>query len=98
MTLRVVFRRAAHDEFSEAAAWYDRQRSGLGDEFVAEIEIAIGRAAESPILYPMVFGDIRRTATRRFPYSIFFRVRGEFLVVLAVFHGRRDPQKWQRWT
>src|SRR5271167_4553425 len=95
MTLRVVFRRAAQSEFVEAAAWYDGQRPGLGEEFVHEIESAIGRAAESPELYPIVFGDVRRTTARRFPYSIFFRVRDEMFVVLAVFHGRRDPQVWQ---
>lgn len=98
MTLRVVFRRAAQADFSESAAWYERQRSGLGDEFVTEVEIAIGRAAESPSLYPFVLGDVRRVVTRRFPYSILFRERREFLVVLAVFHGRRDPQTWQRRT
>ena len=40
MTLRVVFRRAAKDEFGDAAAWYDNRRSGLGEEFAVEIEQA----------------------------------------------------------
>jgi hypothetical protein len=41
MTLRVVFRRAAKDEFERAAVWYDEQRSGLGEEFIHEIEQAV---------------------------------------------------------
>lgn len=98
MTLRVVLRRAAQAEFLEAISWYNQRRSGLGEEFVHEIESAINRAAQSPTLYPLASGDVQRTVARRFPYSIFFRVRGETLVVLAVFHGRRDPQIWQRRT
>jgi len=45
MTLRIVFRRAAKNEFEEAAARYDEQRPGLGEEFIIEIEQAVGRAA-----------------------------------------------------
>lgn len=41
MTFRIVFRRAAKSEFEDAAAWYDERRSGLGEEFVVEIEEAI---------------------------------------------------------
>lgn len=96
MTLRVVFRRAAIIEFEEAAVWYDNQRLGLGDEFMAEIEQAIANAAVAPQRFPVVFGDIRRTVARRFPFSVYFRVRAAAMVVLAVFHGRRNPAIWQR--
>ena len=96
MTLRVVFRRAAKSEFEDAAVRYDEQRAGLGEEFVVEMEQAITRAATAPERYPVVYGDIRRTVARRFPYSVYFRVRGDSMVVLAIFHGRRDPAIWQR--
>ena len=96
MTLRIVFRRAAKIEFEDAAVWYDEQRLGLGEEFIIEIEQAVANAAAAPQRYPVVFGDIRRTVARRFPYSVYFRVRSNELVVLAVFHGRRNPTIWQR--
>jgi plasmid stabilization system protein ParE len=96
MTVRIVFRRAASAEFEEAAIWYESQRHGLGDEFSSEVGLAIEKVAENPALYPVVFGDIRRTATRRFPFAIYFRVRESVVVVLAVFHGRRDPSVWKR--
>lgn len=75
MTLRVVFRRAAKNEFEDAAAWYGERAAGLGDEFVREIEEAIARAAASPQRHPLVFGDVRRTVARRFPFAVYFRVR-----------------------
>ncbi len=96
MTLRVVFRRAAASEFERAALWYDEQRPGLGEEFVLEIDEALARAAETPHRHPLVFRDVRRAVARRFPFAVYFRVRSDTLVVLAVFHGRRDPIIWQR--
>ena len=95
MTLRVVFRRAASIEFREAATWYEHQRPGLGEEFAFEVDQAIDRIVENPARCPAVFGDIRRAVTRRFPFAIYFRIRGGALVVLAIFHGRRDPATWQ---
>ena len=96
MTLSIVFRGAAKVEFEKAAAWYDEQRRGLGEEFILEIEQAIASAAAEPLRYQLLFGDIRRAVARRFPYSVYFRVRSNKLVVLSVFHGRRDPTIWQR--
>jgi toxin ParE1/3/4 len=96
--MRVVFRRAAKIEFEDAAVWYEERRRGLGEEFVHEIEQAIEMAATAPLRYPIVFNDVRRTVARRFPYSIYFRLRSDSLVVLAVFHGRRNPVIWRRRT
>jgi plasmid stabilization system protein ParE len=96
MTVRVVFRRAAKIEFEDAAIWYDGKAPGLGDEFIHEIDQAITNAAAAPLRFPVVFGDIRRAVARRFPFAVYFRVRSDTLVVLAVFHGRRNPAVWQR--
>jgi len=35
--------------------------------------------------------EIRRMLIRRFPYGIFYVVKDDAVVVLAVLHGRRDP-------
>jgi plasmid stabilization system protein ParE len=37
---------------------------------------------------------VRKAVAQHFPYAVFFRVREGLLVILAVFHGRRDPTIW----
>ena len=96
MSLQVVFRIAARLEFEEAVNWYDEQRKGLGEEFLHEIDELVFRMSEHPARYPVVFADVHRAMTRRFPYSVIFRTRSSTLVVLAVFHSRRDPRVWKR--
>jgi plasmid stabilization system protein ParE len=95
MSLRVVFRRPARDEFQEAALWYEAQRSGLGAAFRAAIDQAISGIIENPRRFPRVLGDVRCARVSRFPYSVFFLIESTRLVVLAVFHARRDPADWQ---
>ena len=72
MTLRPFFRAAARLEYDEAAGWYEAQRSGLGVEFVAEIERALQQACKTPQRFPRMLSDVQCVWVRRFPYSIFF--------------------------
>lgn len=98
MSLPVSFRRAARAEIIEATARYEAQRPGLGVEFVTEIDRCVALAAEQPLLYAVVHKDTRRVTARRFPYSVYFRTATDRIVVLAVFHGSRNPAIWQRRT
>jgi plasmid stabilization system protein ParE len=98
MTLAVVFQHAARREFDEAALWYEERRRGLGIQFVSEIDHAIDLAAENPERFPVMHRDVRCVRVRRFPYSVFFRAESRRIVVLAVFHARRDPSVWKQRT
>jgi len=98
MILRPFFRKAARLEYDEAAIWYESQKSGLGSEFVAEIDRALLQACETSQRFPNVVEDVRRIRVHRFPYSVFFRVRNDRLIVLSVFHARRNPTVWRERT
>lgn len=95
MSLFITFRRAASTEFIEASAWYESKRAGLALEFMAEVDRCVALAAEHPLQYAIVREDIRRIITNRFPYSIYFRAEKHRIVVLAIFHGSRDPDIWR---
>ena len=95
MSLPVAFHRAASAEFIDALAWYETKRAGLGIEFLAEIDRCVSLASERPLQFALVHGEVRRVVAHRFPYSIYFLAENHRIVVLAVFHGRRDPAAWQ---
>ncbi len=95
MTLRVVFRRAARAEFDAAALWYEDRQAGLGAQFVSEINRVVELVANHPERFPARHLEIRCAQARRFPYSVFFRPEANRVVVLAVFHARRNPAVWQ---
>ena len=94
MSLLVTFHRAASAELIEASAWYETKRIGLALEFIAEIDSCVSLASKHPLQFAVVREDIRRVVTHRFPYSVYFRAEKHRIVVLAVFHGSRDPAIW----
>lgn len=76
-----------------AASYYERHRPGLGLEFRREIDAALARIVENPLLFPIVEAEIRRCIVHRFPYSVLFRVLSQDTArVLVVRHHRRHPQ------
>jgi plasmid stabilization system protein ParE len=95
MSLAISFHRAANNEFIEASAWYEEKKTALGTEFIAEVESCLSLAAEYPMRYAVVYKEIHRIAVNKFPYNIYFRVEAKRIVVLAVFHSRRNPSIWQ---
>jgi plasmid stabilization system protein ParE len=98
LTRRVLFGPQAEAELLEARAWYDERRPGLGASFAASVERTVERIVETPLAYSRVHGETRRAVLRRFPYALYFRVLPEELVILAVMHGGRRPDRWQSWT
>jgi plasmid stabilization system protein ParE len=91
----LIVRPAAAADIDEAWLWYEAHRHGLGQEFLDAVEQAFRTVAEMPTRYRVMRGGVRRALVRRFPYSVFFRMVGQDIVVLGCFHGRRDPRRWK---
>ena len=91
----VRFHPDAEQEFREAVLWYENQRTGLGSEFVLSIDESIERIRKSPEAYPEIYGHVRKIVVRRFPFAVFYDTTSLELRVIAVFHSRRDPQRWK---
>lgn len=98
MSLRLRIRPEAERDLEDAAAWYEEQRSGLGREFLEKMLQCMQRVTEQPQLYPLLYRNTRRALAHRFPFGVFYRVEEEIIVVVAVMHGSRDPQRWKQRT
>ena len=93
MSLPVVFRPVARQEMDDAIAWYESERPGVGIEVAAEIGSLIARIEGAPRQFRKVRGDARRAVLSRFPYTIHFLLESDRIVVLAVFHAKRNPKR-----
>jgi len=81
----------------EAALWYDAQSSGLGAEFLEEVNAAALRLALNPEIHSIRFAHVRRAPVSRFRfYDLYYLIRGEEVWVIAVHHARRHPRWLQQ--
>lgn len=91
----IIVRPDAESEMAEAIEWYEARSDGLGADFLRSVDAVIQSIARAPLQFPLVYKNVRRALTRRFPYQVFFVVEEERVVVLAVFHAHRNPRIWQ---
>jgi plasmid stabilization system protein ParE len=96
MNRDLVIRPEAEADLAEAYAWYEQRRQGLGQDLLREVERKLDNLQSLPESFPLVYKDVRRALTKRFPYGIYFLIDNARVVVLAIFHAKRDPKSWQR--
>ena len=96
MAFRLKFSTRALREIGEAQEWYELQSPGLGEEFLAAMELQLKRLEQAPLLYAEVIPSVRRAFLPRFPYGLFYVVRGNLVHVLAVLHDARNPRRWPK--
>jgi plasmid stabilization system protein ParE len=94
----IIFTSAAREELIEAQDWYEGEATGQGRRFRQAIDALIERMSDNPRQFPAVLKNVRRALLRRFPYSLFFVVEHDALIVIACFHASRDPSHWQKRT
>ena len=95
MTVEVRLRPEAEQDLADAAAWYEDQRPGLGQQFLDEAQVTLSAIAERPLSYQLVHRTARRAVLRRFPFGIFYRLEPDRAVVVGILHGSRDPNSWK---
>ena len=71
MKLRYTDR--AKDDIELAFAWYERQRRGLGFEFLDCVEASIKSISENPKIFMIYYSSFRGCIVRRFLFSILLK-------------------------
>ena len=94
--LKLVYRAVAAADLNRAYAWYEKERKGLGEEFLEEVRATVQSVLAIPQAYPVVTRQTRRALVHRFPYGLFFRIIDQTVVIVACFHTSRDPLLWSR--
>jgi plasmid stabilization system protein ParE len=89
----LLLQRAARAELRDAYEWYESQEHGLGERLLVAAGAAFLRIIRNPELYPVRFGAMRRTLVDTFPYAIFYTIHDEKVIVHAVFHTSRNPER-----
>jgi len=90
MKYKVIIRPEAEDDLKEAFSWYEDKRTGLGYDFLLQIDAGINFINRNPEIHPIEYKGTRKHLIKRFPYKIIYLVEEE-IIILAVIHGKKRP-------
>jgi plasmid stabilization system protein ParE len=94
MSYSLTLRKEAELDVNGAFEYYEKQRLGLGHDFLLCVEESLSKIERNPAHYQTIHKELRRIAVRRFPYRVFYLIHDKRIIVTAVFHARKDPQSW----
>lgn len=94
--LSYSFHYLAERELNDAAAYYERERVGLGMAFLDELERCIEYVLDHPEAAPLVGRRARRKLLSRFPYGLVYSIADDQLRILAIMNLKRRPFYWKR--
>jgi len=84
--VRLEVRPEAELDVAQAMLWYERERDGLGDDFVQAVRATFIGIEEGPLQFPIVWQTFRRAIVHRFPFGVFFVLDAELATVMAIMH------------
>ena len=96
----VVLDLAAQKDISEAAQFYETQKTDLGKRFLLSVENGLRWLERHPLLYRLIHKTYRRCLLKKFPYEIIFVYTNmnDQVYVVAAMHQRQSPNAWQSRT
>lgn len=96
MRPNIVFHPDVYYEVGNAYDWYEVRSSGLGEQFLAELENAYELIGLTPLYWAKFSGKYRRYLLKRFPFGIIYRIEKSKIYVVAVMHLSRKPGYWKK--
>jgi hypothetical protein len=91
MSYEIVLQSEAILDIQEAFEWYEKQESGLGFEFIEEIESGYLKISKHPLHYTSINERFRRLRIR-FPYLVVYEIEGENIFINSERHISRKPK------
>ena len=77
-------------------AYYEKQRPGLGGEFLTDLGAAVQLVREFPLAPPEFWKGTRRVLLKRFPYGAAYRIAGDEIQVVIIAHTSRASRVWTK--
>ena len=93
---RYILTPAAKSHLRRFKRYYEARRPGTGDRFLDEAWQRIQRILLHPYAAPVAEGRVRKAKVPGFKNNIYYFVRGDEIVVIAVMHQRQHPDAWKK--
>ena len=93
--MKIVLQSSAKLDLKRGWIFYEGQRTGLGDHFQETIFEDLQKLQTLAGIHLQVRGYFRMLCSV-FPYAIYYQMKGEQVLVRAIWDGRKDPRKLLR--
>jgi plasmid stabilization system protein ParE len=96
MMWQIIIKPSAQLDIDDAFIWYETALDNLGFEFLLSLDASIQSISRNPLVAGYAYLQVRSINLSRFPYSLYYITEADRVVVLAVLHHSRNPDKLRK--
>ena len=82
---------AARRDLIAGYHFYENQAEGIGRYFLDTLYSDIESLQISAGVHAVCFGHYHRLLSKRFPWSVYYRIDGDEILIYAILDNRRNP-------
>jgi plasmid stabilization system protein ParE len=87
----LIIHELAVEDILEIAYWYDLQMPGLGNRFENYLDECFSKIQKNPDANNRATLTTRKAYLKKFPYIVFFEIKGDNIHIYGVIHSKRNP-------
>ena len=89
--MKIKILSSAYQDLIDGYWFYEKQSEGVGAYFLDSLFSDIDSLIVNAGIHPVHFGKYHRLLSKRFPFAVYYRIRGETTQVYAVLDCRKNP-------
>lgn len=96
MTYNVVVTNYAERDIEDAILWYNKIEATLSQRLIEELFTIFDLIASNPEIFRIRYKTLRIINLDVFPFQVVYRIQNQTIEVIAVFHSKQNPKKWEQ--
>jgi plasmid stabilization system protein ParE len=92
----VLFTVEARIDSLDAYNWYLQNSPELGKSFQECLDAKLKSLKLNPLTGSYIYKNLRSSKIGKFPFSIIYKVSGNQIQIIAIFHNSRNPREWRK--
>lgn len=89
--MKVKFSKLAKRDYDIAFEYYKKESNYLSKRFKNDIKESIQRILLFPNLYPNVYEKVQKCVVTKFPFTIYYSVKGSAIYIIAIANHYKNP-------
>ena len=83
---------SAKADLTEIVLWYAGKSVGISEHFEMQVQSSLALLRHYPLAFGVIHKRVRKLNMSVFPYGIFYEIRKDCILVLAILHHSRYPR------
>ena len=82
----------AEEDLGKALNHYFEIDEALELKFLKHLELTFDKILQSPQMYPFENNFVQKVVVEKFPYIVLYETYENIIMILAIFHTKRNPK------